>query len=59
MITFKEINIENRAYYILNDKVNIEDFDLNLLSIDKISFKDVDGVIYNTKCITMKSLDSE
>ena len=35
--------------------INIKNFDPNLLSIDKISFKYIDAVNY----ITMKSLDSE
>ena len=39
--------------------INIKSFDPNLLNIDKTSFKSNDAAIYNTKCITMKSLDSE
>ena len=38
---------------------NIKNFDSNLLSIDKISFKNTDAVIYNIKYVTMKSLDHE
>ena len=56
MITFRQINIENCPYYIFNDLINIKNFDLNLVSIDKISFKSTDAVIYNIN-ITMKSLD--
>ena len=37
--------------------INIKDFDPNLLSIDKISFKSTDPVIYSIKYITMKSND--
>ena len=33
MITFRQINIENRPYYIFNDMINIKYFDPNLLSI--------------------------
>ena len=39
--------------------INTKNFDPNLLIIDKISFKSTDAVIYHTKYITMKSLDSE
>ena len=39
--------------------INIKKFFLNLLDIDKISFKSTDGVIYNIRYITMKSLDNE
>ena len=39
-------------YYTFNNKINIKNFDPNLLSIDKISFK-------NAEYITTKSLDSE
>ena len=39
--------------------INIKKFDPNLFSIDKISFKIADCVIYNTRYTTMKSLDSE
>ena len=56
---YKKINIENYLYYTFNNKINIKKFDPNLLSMDKRSFKNFDGVIYNTKYITMKSLDSE
>ena len=59
MITIRKINIKNRLYYFLNDMTNIKNFDSNLLSIDKISFKNTDAVIYNIKYVTMKSLDHE
>ena len=39
--------------------INIKNVDPDLLSIDKISFKSTDAVIYDTKYITMKSLDNE
>ena len=57
MITIKEINIENRPCYFFNDLINIKNFDPNLLSIDKISFKSTGVVIYKIKYITMKSFD--
>ena len=39
--------------------INIKYFDTNLLSIDKISFKNTDAVIYKIKHITTESLDHE
>ena len=35
MGNIKEINMKNRTYYFLNGMINIEDFDSNLLKIDK------------------------
>ena len=55
----KKINTLNYPYHNLNTKISTKNVDLNLLSIDKLSFKNADGVIYNTKYITMQSLDSE
>ena len=49
MRNIKKINIEYHPYYIFNDKINIKNFDPNLLSVDKISFKNTDAVIYNIK----------
>ena len=49
--------MENRSYYFFNDMINIKNFDIKLLNIDKISFKSTDAVIYNIRYITMKSLD--
>ena len=36
--------------------INIKNFGLNLLNIDKTSFKDTDDVVYNIRYITMKIL---
>ena len=36
--------------------INIQNFDPNLLRIDKISFKSNDSVICDIECITMKAL---
>ena len=52
-----KINIKNFPYYTLNNKTNIRKFDPNVINIDKISFKSIDGAIYIIKYITMKSLD--
>ena len=42
MGNIKQVNIRNRTYYFFNDMINIEDFDSNLLKIDKKSYKNVD-----------------
>ena len=39
--------------------INVKNFNPNLLSIDQISFKSTDAIIYHIKYITMKSLDNE
>ena len=41
MGNIKEINIKNRTYYFFNDMINIEDFDPNLLKLDKKSYKNI------------------
>ena len=38
----KQIEIKNRIYYFYNDIINIEEFDSNLLKVDKKSDKDID-----------------
>ena len=35
MGNIKEINLENRTYYFFNDIINIKEFDLSQLKIDK------------------------
>ena len=37
-----KIGIKNRTYYFYNDIINIDEFDSNLLKIDKKSYKDID-----------------
>ena len=56
MGSIKQINIKNRTYYFFDDMINIENFDSNLLKIDKKSYKNID--IYYTGFITMKDFDS-
>ena len=51
----KEINIENRTYYFFNDTINIEEFDSNLLKIDKKSYKNIG--IYYIGYIKTKNID--
>ena len=44
MKNFRQVNIKNRQNYFFNSMTNIENFDPNLLSIDKISFESTDSV---------------
>ena len=55
MGNIKEINIKNRTCYFFNDMIHIEDFDSNLLKIDKKSFKNID--IYYIGYITIKKIN--
>ena len=51
----KQINIENGTYYFYKDTINIKNFELKLLKIDKKSYKNIG--IYNIGCITIKKTD--
>ena len=53
MGNIKEINIKNWTYYFFDDMINIEDFDPNLLKIDRTSYKSIN--IYYIGYITMKN----
>ena len=55
MGNIKEINIKTQAYNFFNDMINIKDFDINLLKIDKKSYKNID--IYYIGYITVKYFD--
>ena len=57
MKTLRKINIKNRPHYFFNSTTNINKIDLRLLSINEISFKSTDDVIYDIQYITMKSPD--
>ena len=52
MRNIKEINIKNGTYDFFDDMINIKDFDPNLPSIDKQSYKNID--IYYIDYITAK-----
>ena len=52
MGNIKEINIKNQTYYFF---INIKNFDLNLLKIDKNWYKNID--IYYIGYITLKDSD--
>ena len=51
----KQTEIKIQSYYFYNDIINIEEFDSNLLRIDKKSYKDID--IYYIGYITIKKID--
>ena len=52
----KGIDIKNCTYYFFNDMINLKNFDLNLLKIDKKSYKDI--YIYYVGYITIKKIDN-
>ena len=37
----KQIDIKSRTYYFYNDIINLENFNSNLLKIDKKSYKNI------------------
>ena len=51
----KEINTKNRIHYFFSDMINLDDFDLSLLKIDKKSYKDI--YIYHIEYISIKKID--
>ena len=55
MDTTKQINIKDRTYQFYNDAINLENFDVGLLKIDKKSNKDIN--IYNIGYATKKISD--
>ena len=58
MTTPRQVNIKSPQHYFFNSMINIKNFDPSLLSIDKISFKSTDSIIYDIEHITMKSVDN-
>ena len=55
MVTMKQIDVKNRTDCFYNDVVDIKTLDLNLLKIDKKSYKDIG--IYNNGYITINKID--
>ena len=51
----KQINIKNRTYYFYSAKINVKNFEPNLLQIDRKSNKNIG--IYNIGYITIKKID--
>ena len=49
MKTIRQANTKNRQNDFFNSTINIKNLDLNLLSIDQISFKSTDSVIYGVE----------
>ena len=50
----KQINIKHQTYYFYNNINDIEKFDVNLLKINKKTYKDID--IFNIGYVTKKNL---
>ena len=50
----REINIKNGTYKFFYDIINVEDFESNLLKINKKSCKNIG--IYNIEYITIKKI---
>ena len=55
MGTVKQINTKNRTYYFNNDKINIKNFEPNLLKVDRKLYKNIG--IYNIGYISIKEID--
>ena len=57
----KQINIKNRNYYFYNDIIDLENFESNMLKIDKKSYKDIGiyniGYIINKKLVIVRILE--
>ena len=54
MEILKQINIKNRTYCFYNDITDLENFQSNLLKIDKKSYKDIG--VYNIGYVTIKKI---
>ena len=52
----KQINIKNWTYYFYNDMINLKNFEVNSLRIDKKHYKGID--IYYIGYITIKKTDA-
>ena len=42
MEELKQINIKKRTYYFYNDIINLDDFDVSKIKVDKKDFNDID-----------------
>ena len=51
----KQIEIKYRTYYFYNDTINLQDFESNLLKINKKHYKGIN--IYYNGYITIKKID--
>ena len=59
MKTFRQVSIKIHQNYFLNSMINIKNVDPGLLSINQISFKNTDFVIYHIEYITIESLGGD
>ena len=50
----RQIEIKNWTYYFYNDKINLKNFEQNLLKVDRKSYKNIG--IYDIGYITIKKL---
>ena len=50
----RQINIKNGTYYFYNDQINLEDFDVRLLKIDKTNYREIG--IYYIGYVTVKTI---
>ena len=50
----KQINIENRTHYFYNYQIDLKDFDIRLLKIDKKDYNEID--IYYIGYVTIKKI---
>ena len=50
----KQINIKNQTYFFYNDIIDLENFEPNLLKIDKKHYKEIN--IYYIGYITIKKM---
>ena len=50
----KQIEIKNWTYYFYNNKINLKNFEQNLLKVDRKSYKNIG--IYDIGYITIKKL---
>ena len=64
MGTTKEINIKNRTYYFYDDIIDLDEFDVSKIKVDKKDFNDIDiyylGYEYKkkiTECNVIKSVN--
>ena len=51
----KQIEIENRTYYLYNDIIDLKNFEINLLKIDKKHYKGIN--VYYIGHIIVKKFD--
>ena len=54
MENIKQFNIKNRTYQFYNNIINIEEFNSNLLKIDKKSYKGID--VYYIGYVTIRKI---